>query len=332
MKRIFPVILLLALSMAACVPATQLTQLQGKYDECTNERDSLERANERLTVENTEKKARNEQIEKTMKQLAKDSLKRRENIVRLEIEYKTLQERYNKLKESQEALKKGSAAETQALLGELERAQANMLAREERLKKLQSEVDTKTRNLQELQAQTEEQKRRVMELERVLNQKDSLTKALREKVANALVGFEGNGLSITRKDGKVYVSLDEQLLFSSGSFDINDKGKQALRQLAKVLEINSDINILIEGHTDDVPYSSTGQLQDNWDLSVKRATSVVKILLDGSKINPQRLTAAGRGPYYPVNPAKTPEARSKNRRTEIILTPNLDVLYKILNE
>ena len=126
--------------------------------------------------------------------------------------------------------------------------------------------------------------------------------------------------------------MEEKLLFGSGSTEVDPRGKTALKKLAAVLEQNPDINITIEGHTDDVPVIPGSKYADNWDLSVLRATSIIRILLDGSTIDPKRLTAAGRGQYQPVDPAKTSEARQKNRRTEIILTPNLDELFQILDQ
>jgi chemotaxis protein MotB len=154
--------------------------------------------------------------------------------------------------------------------------------------------------------------------------------ALKQKVSAALMGFEGQGLTVTKKNGKIYVSLEEQLLFGSGSTTVDAKGVSALKKLAAVLEQNPDINITVEGHTDDVPVVPGSQLVDNWDLSVRRATSIIRILTENSSINPKRLTASGRGEYMPVNTAKSAEARQKNRRTEIILTPNLDDLFEIL--
>jgi chemotaxis protein MotB len=153
---------------------------------------------------------------------------------------------------------------------------------------------------------------------------------LRKKVADALLGFENQGLTVTQKNGKVYVSLDEKLLFKSGSTVVDPKGVSALKKLADVLEQNPEINVMIEGHTDDVPVMNGSAYKDNWDLSALRATSIVRILLEGSSINPQRLTTAGRSQYLPVDPAKTAEARQKNRRTEIILSPKLDELYKLV--
>jgi len=167
-------------------------------------------------------------------------------------------------------------------------------------------------------------------LEAILNKKDSTVNALKSKVQNALLGFENNGLTIEQKNGKVYVSLDESLLFASGSYNVDSEGKKVLQKLGGVLEKNKDVNVLVEGHTDNVPYKGSGVIKDNWDLSVLRATSVVKIILSKSKIDESRLTAAGRGEHFPIASNDSAEGRKKNRRTEIILTPKLDELFEIL--
>jgi chemotaxis protein MotB len=152
-------------------------------------------------------------------------------------------------------------------------------------------------------------------------------------VSDALLGFENNGLTVSMKNGKVYVSLDEKLLFKSASYDIDVNGRNALKKLAGVLEKNPGIQITIEGHTDNVPYNTGGsQLKDNWDLSVKRATTVVRVLLDGSKIDAKRLTASGRSQFLPVDDRNSQDARQKNRRTEIILTPDLTELYQLIDK
>jgi chemotaxis protein MotB len=171
---------------------------------------------------------------------------------------------------------------------------------------------------------------RVNELENVLAAKDSAMKELRNKVSDALLGFQDNGLSVSMKNGKVYVSLEERLLFESGSTVVDAKGVDALKKLAKVLEKEVDISVLIEGHTDNVPIKSA-TIKDNWDLSVLRATSILRIIASNSKVDPKRLTAAGRGEFLPIDKANTPDARKKNRRTEIILTPNLDELFQLIN-
>ena len=172
--------------------------------------------------------------------------------------------------------------------------------------------------------------RRVAELEGMLRSREEAIDAIRRKVTDALTGFEGKGLSISIRNGNVYVSMDDKLLFRSGSFEIDPNGARAVRDLSEVLAQNPDINVMVEGHTDDVPYRSNGQLKDNLDLSAKRATTVVRLLLENKQIAPSRIIAAGRGESLPVDPAKTSEARAKNRRTEIILTPKLDELMQLM--
>jgi len=170
---------------------------------------------------------------------------------------------------------------------------------------------------------------RVKELETILYRKDSAVNVLKGIVSHALLGFKDKGLSVQLKNGKVYILMEEDLLFKSGSAVVDIKGQEALAQLAKVLTEQSDIDILIEGHTDDIPFQGAGQLKDNWDLSAKRATSVVRILTKNG-VNPTQLTAAGRGEHVPLDPEKSTEARKKNRRIEIILSPKLDELFELL--
>lgn len=209
--------------------------------------------------------------------------------------------------------------------------QEQVLKKQDELKQLASVLNGQKKELDQLNEELKKREARVNELEQVLKSKDEAVNNLKKILSDALLGFEGKGLTITQKNRKVYVSMDESLLFASGSTNVEAKGAEALKKLAKVLEQNTDINILIEGHTDDVPMIGKGEIKDNWDLSVMRATSIVKIIIKNSKIDPKRLSAAGRGEYFPLDPSKTPEARKKNRRTEIILTPKLDELFKVLN-
>lgn len=189
-----------------------------------------------------------------------------------------------------------------------------------------------SRMLEELsrnQAALEERAARIAELEQTIEARDKALNDIRRQVEQALLGFDGKGLTISRRDGKVYVSMADKLLFRSGSFDIDPEGAKAVRQLAEVLANNPDIEIMVEGHTDNVPYRSSGQLRDNLDLSVKRATTVTRLLLENSKINPLRVVSAGRGEYMPLDATDSSEARAKNRRTEIILSPKLDKLLEL---
>ena len=206
----------------------------------------------------------------------------------------------------------------------------------ERYQKLLADGSAETaRMLKELetsQMALNERSRRVNELEAMLRSREEAINAIRCKVTDALTGFDGKGLSISIKNGNVYVSMDDKLLFRSGSFEIDPNGARAVHDLATVLAQNPDINVMVEGHTDDVPYRPNGQLRDNLDLSAKRATTVVRLLLENKGIAPSRIIAAGRGESLPVASGKTSEARAKNRRTEIILTPKLDELMQLMQE
>ncbi len=171
---------------------------------------------------------------------------------------------------------------------------------------------------------------RLQEVEEILRKRDAATNALKEKLQKALLGFQESGLTVEIKNGKVYVSLTDKLLFDTGSIVIDDKGKQALRELAKVLNTQPEINIAVEGHTDNQKIGNLGQIKDNWDLSVLRATSVVRYLTDTEKINPERVTATGKGQYQPIEVINSSEGRSRNRRIEIVLSPKLDELYNLI--
>ena len=182
-----------------------------------------------------------------------------------------------------------------------------------------------SRNQADLQARSA----RIAELEESIAARDRALSDIRQKVEQALLGFDGKGLSISRRDGKVYVSMADKLLFRSGSFEIDPEGARAVRQLSEVLAANPDIDIMVEGHTDNVPYRGTGQLRDNLDLSVKRATTVTRLLLENKNISPLRVISAGRGEYMPLSDENSAEARAQNRRTEIILSPKLDQLLEL---
>lgn len=173
---------------------------------------------------------------------------------------------------------------------------------------------------------------RVKELEDRIAEKERATKALRDKVAQSLLGFNEKDLTVKVKNGKVYVSLSEQLLFESGRYNVDPKGASALKTLAEVLKKDTTVSVTIEGHTDDVPIrSGTAGMKDNWDLSVLRATSIARLLSEEG-VTGAKLIASGRSQYLPLNPARNTEARTQNRRTEIILTPKLDELFKILGD
>jgi len=286
--------------------------------------------NEQLTVENTEMKAKMEMVESDLARVTEDSIKHSRELEKVKNDYSQLLRKYDDLESSHDALLQGNARETRRLLNELQTAQEDLEKKESKLRELETTVSAERQDLTKLRLELEARNAKLAEMEKILNLKDSVVNALKESVSKALMGFEGQGLSVQLKNGKVYVSLDEKLLFSTGSTTVDPRGVQALQKLSRVLEDNKDVNILIEGHTDNIPFKKGASIKDNWDLSVMRATAVVRILIESSRIDPVRLTAAGRGEFLPVDPANTPEARTKNRRTEIILTPKLDELFKIL--
>ncbi|MDX9790885.1 MAG: OmpA family protein [Candidatus Kapabacteria bacterium] len=184
--------------------------------------------------------------------------------------------------------------------------------------------------LEELQKDIAERERRIQEIKEKLDERDRFLTALRERIQKAMAGVEEGGLSVYIKDGKLYVSLSNKLLFRTGSTEIDQQGLNALLQLAEVLNQQNDINILVEGHTDNQPISAqAGRFKDNWDLSVMRATEVVRYLTNEGKVSPLRIIASGRSEYFPIEEGDTPEARAINRRTEIILTPNIDILFEL---
>jgi len=204
------------------------------------------------------------------------------------------------------------------LLTSLEEKEKALIAEQDRLLRLQQELEARSK--------------RVNQLEGIIDAKEAQMRNLKTAISAALVDFEGQGLTVEQRDGKVYVSMENKLLFSSGSWAVNENGKSAVVALARVLAVNPDIAVLIEGHTDNVPYTSNGNISDNWDLSTKRATAIVTIVVENERIDANRLTAAGRGQYDPIESNQTPEGRAANRRIEVILTPKLDEISRILNQ
>lgn len=326
-------VILIVISAVSCVSGKKYSSLSDTSKQFMNERDAFKEDNIGLQMKNTELEFKLASLEKETAGLRKEYSKVEGERDKALGDYNNMTSRYNELQNAQEDLIKGNVRETQKLLEELKAAQDNLQKKEDLLKRLSESLDNKKTALDELTFELEKRNARMAELEKILDAQKKIVQDLKSKVSEALLGFENNGLTVSMKNGKVYISLDEKLLFKSGSYDIDANGRNALKKLAGVLEKNPDIQITIEGHTDNVPYNpGAGQLKDNWDLSVKRATTVVRVLLEGSKIDEKRLTASGRSEYLPVDGRNTPDARQKNRRTEIILTPDLTELYKLIDK
>lgn len=307
------------LILAACVPAKKYKDLVEREKKCSQELEQYK--NSALDNEGKAKdlQTRHDVLKKEVVALKADTSELGNN-------YRILQTQYDKMVVQNESLEKAfdklrlaGAKETATMQAELEGKNLELQRKEEALISL----DTELKNKEQLLAEREQ---RVNELEEMIKRKDDAAKLLKTKVANALKGFESQGLTVVQKNGKIYVSMEAKLLFASGSTAVEPNGKKALIELAKVLEAEKELEIIVEGHTDTDKLVSASHPKSNWELSVLRATSVIDILLTNSKMNPSQLMAAGRSEYHPVD-AKD---KAKNRRIEIIISPNLNELYELI--
>ena len=332
MKKNYPLSLIFVICtvFGSCVSSKIHKELQTKYDDSEQERERLENENLELNTAITELSSNLNSCRKDVYELQGQYKEAKEDFDAKKKDYDELKATCDMLTENIEKLKKGSRADAKRLMKQIQETQDKLQEKEDQLRLLERTLSKKenelTQSLEELNAR----ELRLKELEDILHRKDSLVNAIKNKVANALLGFKDKGLNVEQKNGKVYVSMEEKLLFASGSWVVDQKGKEALTQLATVIQDQKDVEIVIEGHTDNVPYKGSGQIKDNWDLSVKRATSIVRIITSSSAIDPRQLSAAGRSEYLPLDPSDEKESRAKNRRTEIIITPNLDELFGII--
>lgn len=318
MKNKFTVIAILLLVATSCVSPKVYKNLEDKYAALKKENRSLQDDYNDLLKAKT--KADNE-LKFTKEDF--DSTTADKNL--LDVNYKALVKEHENLKASYDALESNSSSAIAAnskknreLLAQLEAKEQALASENARLEQLKKELEARSN--------------RVAELESVIAAKDAAMTNLKNAISNALTDFEGKGLTIEQRNGKVYVSMENKLLFNSGSWAVGVEGKKAVKQLGNVLGDNPEIAVLIEGHTDNAPYSGSGQIKGNWDLSTKRATAIVEILRENNNINPENLTAAGRGEFLPIASNDTAEGKAKNRRIEVILTPKLDEISKLLNE
>ena len=315
MKRLI-FLVFMGFMTASCVSTKVHRTLQEKYDILTNEADQLRQLSETRAAETTELQREFDEISRTVNILVEGTTASYDRMRTLQTKYDRLSKQYDYLLDNNSTLIAASARENKALMDEI-------AAMQNRLQSKEDSLNTERRMLEKGRA-------RMQELERIIGRQDSTVNYVRQKVADALLGFTGKGLTVNMRDGKVYVSLENSLLFAPGSWDVAPNGKIALENLAGVLAENQDISILVEGHTDNDPYRGANQVRDNWDLSVMRATNVVKILTTNTSLDPKRITAAGRGEYVPLVDNDSAANKAVNRRTEIILTPDLSELANLL--
>ncbi len=308
--------IVLAFITSSCVSSKIYEDLQDRYDALKAENKSL--------MSRLDANEGNPEGYSVVKLKAEVDRLKAEN-TRLKMDLAAAENNLQRLQASYDALEENSSS---ALTENLERNRKLLEALEKKERALAEEAA----RLSEAERALSERSERVAELEGIIAAKDAKMKALKEAISAALINFEGNGLTVEQRDGKVYVSMENKLLFESGSWAVNTRGREAVVALGAVLAQNTEIAVLIEGHTDNVPYGGSGNVKNNWDLSTKRATAIVEILIQNAAIPKDNLTAAGRGEYVPVETNTTVEGRAKNRRIEVILTPKLDELSKLLNE
>lgn len=316
-KKLSLIALTLVLT-TSCVSKKIYTDLESKYA-------NLRKENREIADENANLKKDLILAQNRLSQLQRDYDDTTAKRNQLQKEYDVTSTNLRNLQESYQALEKNSssaiaenAKKNRELLAQLEAKEQALANENSRLQKLKEDMEARSQ--------------RIAELESVIAAKDAAMNKLKNAISTALTNFEGKGLTVEQRDGKVYVSMENKLLFQSGSWAVGTNGREAVKQLGSVLAQNPDIAILIEGHTDTDPYNGTGPMNSNWDLSTKRATAIVQILKENSAINPENLTAAGRGEYAPIASNDTPEGKAKNRRIEVILTPKLDEISRLLND
>lgn len=316
-----PILAILTL-LSACVPGRRFQEVQAEANNCNRERETLSLQNEQLQQDLDDCRVSKELMDKSYARLQEDTALLGNSLRRVTTQYDKINELNEQLMDKQASLMSSRESEKKELLANLIALQSDLQAKQEQLSAMEKELTTKSRSLEDREA-------RVNELEEMLAQKDAAAEALRARVSNALLGFKDKGLTVEERDGRVYVSLEAKLLFASGSTSVSAEGQRALIDLAKAIEDERDLSVLVEGHTDtDKIMGNSAPYKDNWDLSVMRATSVVRIMTANSSISPTILTAAGRGEYLPIDPSD----KAKNRRIEIILAPNLDSLFELINE
>ena len=318
-KKISIVFVIIALS-SSCVSKKVFNELETKFADLKKENrktqdlyDSISKSKSKLDADYSTLKKDYEKTKAERDKLAIDFAAADKNL-------KTLQASYTALEKNSDESLKENMTKNRELLAQLEAKEKALAAEKERLNKLSADLKKGTD--------------RVNELESIMAAKEAAMKKLKDALTKSLKAFEGKGLTVNQRDGKVYVSMENKLLFESGSWTVGSEGKKAVDLVGKVLGDNPDISVLIEGHTDNdkIVGSIGGGVENNWDLSTKRATAIVNILSANAKVKKENLTAAGRGEFAPLLSNETAEGKAKNRRIEFILTPKLDELSKLLNE
>ncbi len=322
MKNLFPIPLffIVLLLLSACVPAKKYKDLLEREKVCSEELAKFKKSSGEYEALSKDLQTKFANASRDLAKLIQDTTALGSKYRLLLRDYNIIDGEYKSLQKSFDKLKNLSAKETAELQNQLEAKNNELQIKEDALLKLDQELKEKQRLLIE-------REKRVNELEEAIRKKEAAVQLLKAKVANALRGFENQGLSVVQKNGKIYVSLEAKLLFKSGSTFVEEEGVRALVELGKALESEKDLEIIVEGHTDTDKLNSSASPKNNWELSVLRATSVVQILLNNSSMTPSQIMAGGRGEFLPIDESD----KAKNRRIEVIISPNLNELFEIIS-
>lgn len=316
-----------ALLLASCVTQAKYNEAkEGEAQYYAEARNCAKRLSE-METQNDELLKEIQQLKRQRDAAANDTARLARELQRVRNECDAMQKQAWQLIEKMQICK--TEEEVQALLAEIQGLQTELMQREDALFAAERALDAKRKEVEQQSAEINEMGARIAELTALLEAQSKKLQDMREKIQKALTGYEGDGLQVNVRNGRIYVSMDEKLLFESGRWEVAYRGVDAISKLSGVLAESKDMDILVEGHTDNIPFGGNGNVTDNWDLSVKRATAIVRILLQSGAIEPSRVIASGRAEYCPVDTDNTAEARQKNRRCEIILSPKLDELMKL---
>lgn len=314
----------------ACVPARKFEEISQRAKDCESTKEGLIEKNRVLDSENKAKEEKLQVLSKDVERLQSDTHVTGVSLRKMTSQYDKINQLNDELIDKVRQLQKSNENESYKLMGALDQANQSLSEKEEALRLMERSLNAKEQNLGDLNKTLQSREARVKELEDVIAQKEEAANSLKKKVSDALLGFKDKGLTVEQKNGKIYVSMDAKLLFAKGSTVVDQEGKKALQDLAVVLKDQKDISVLVEGHTDTDKIVG-GTMKDNWDLSVLRATSVVRILTEKG-LDPNRVSPAGRGEFAPIDPGNNELAKSKNRRIEVVIAPNLDKLFELIEK
>jgi len=321
MRPLILTVFVLGLLFQSCVPHQKFADASAKLENCEEENKRFKKQLESLQTEANEFESRINVAERKISALESDTAVLGTSLRILRNQFDNLNALNNELINKTNSLRAGTEEEKQNLMVELDQVRVNLQNKEDALNELEDALNAKEQEIIE-------RERALNALRAKIQQKDSLMTALRKTVSDALLGFEGKGLTVEQKNGRVYVSMEAKLLFATGSTVVDQKGKKAIIDLSRAIQDTDGLDVMVEGHTDDDEFSKSEFPRNNWDLSVLRATSVINIMVENSDINPEILVAAGRSQYMPVDP----DNKARNRRIEVVLSPKLIELYQMLEE